>query len=80
MCTRCGGVAVADEMQMTLKFPALYAVRQQHAPLMSASTDTVHFLHNITCKFSCVSLFYAVLMSSDMSCVVFPVATFLLLQ
>ena len=35
VCTRCGSVAVADELHMTFECPALQAVRQRYAPLFS---------------------------------------------
>ena len=66
VCTRCGSVAVVDEIHMILECPALHALRQQYAPLFCMYTNTMHeflFLcNNITCKgfkfvSSCLSFF-----------------------
>ena len=41
VCTHCGSVAVADELQMILECPALQAIRQRYAPLFSTDTVTM---------------------------------------
>ncbi len=41
--THCGGVAVANQVLLIFKFPALHTLRQQYAPLLSTNTDTVWF-------------------------------------
>ena len=42
VCTHCGStsVAVADELHMIFECPALQAVRQRYASLVSANADT----------------------------------------
>lgn len=64
VCTHCVSVAVADALNMISECPALQAVRQQYAPLVSTNTNTMrHVLHSRTiCKFS--SSFYNVFMSA----------------
>ena len=40
VCTHFGSVAVADEVHIIFKRPALHTLRQQYAPLFSTDTDT----------------------------------------
>ncbi len=41
VCIHCDGVAVADLMHVIFDFPTLHALRQQYAPLLSTSTNTM---------------------------------------
>ena len=61
----CGSVAIADELHMIFKCPALQAVRQQYAPLFLTGTNIMRSAQQDHCKFS--SWFYAVVMSSRLN-------------